>query len=226
MGAVLERGEESAAATAGVVKDLDEAIAGVERAAAHWGVRKDHLEGRFVASLLVAFRWLGRLIEAATSDLKEVVEGARAWSESERAGVREMNENALIALRHVKNSMKEMEIERDNAISRVAQGMGAALVSRTQQWLVMRETTHNRRVAMRQSFITSAVAVVLLFGGYQWWAWEDEPATEALARCVAAKVALASEGRWMCQINELLPRETRSLPKALKDFALVWWPFT
>ncbi len=43
---------------------------------------------------------------------------------------------------------------------------------------------------------------------------------------MTTKIALASEGRWKCQINELLPRETRSLPKALKDFALVWWPFT
>lgn len=218
--------EEPTEGTAAAVKDLDEAIKNVEIAAAHWGVRKDHVEGRFVAALLVTIRWLGRVIVAATNDLKEIVQGARAWAESERAGVREMNENALIALRLAKNSMREMEIERDNAISRVAQGMGAALVSRTQQWLVVRETAHNRRVAMRQALVTSAAAVALLFGGYQWRAWEDEPATEALARCVTTKIALASEGRWMCQINELLPRETRSLPKALKDFALVWWPFT
>ncbi|WOJ91744.1 hypothetical protein RZS28_18625 (plasmid) [Methylocapsa polymorpha] len=209
-----------------VVAQLREAAQALGKAAWRDGIESSGPLGIFVKSLTDFVVQFAEVLGRMDASMEAKISSLERASDGEVRKLKVLIEGGTKAVALAQVAVEQSKREQEKTVAEVAKNMGASLVSRTQQWLVVRETTHNRRVAMRQAFITSAVALGLLFGGYQWRAWEDEPATEALARCVTTKVALASEGRWMCQINELLPRETRSLPKTLKDFALDWWPFT
>ena len=60
--------------------ELERLVQQTEIAARDWGVRPDHLEGRFISALLSTLTWLGRLIQAATADLKAAAKENRTAS--------------------------------------------------------------------------------------------------------------------------------------------------
>jgi len=187
------------------VADLAGLVGETEKAARAWGVRPDHLEGRYVSALLGIVTWLARLVAAAAADLKAVIRAGQTLAETELATLRAANELAGSTIRQARAAQTNLEVQRETTMTRMVENLGPQLARGLKDWLVLREREHNRKMARRRAAITSAVVVALLAGGYGLRAWQDSDATTALARCVSTKIVSPTNGEAFCSLNTILP---------------------
>ncbi len=82
------------------LEEMDRLIADVETAAQDWGVRPDHLEGRFVAALVACMRHHGRLILGALTDIGVSARLGREAAAMELARLNKEAEAAQLADAH------------------------------------------------------------------------------------------------------------------------------
>ena len=85
------------------------------------------------------------------------------------------------------------EFEFDRSVARIAKELSMKLLHESQKWLVLKQTSRNRRDAWRLAGVVAAATLALFIGGYEVRAWQDGPATEAvlatqvgMAQCLAA----------------------------------------
>jgi hypothetical protein len=187
------------------VADLAGLVGETEKAARAWGVRPDHLEGRFVSALLGIVTWLARLVVAAAADLKAVTRAGQKLAETELATLKAANELAANTVRQARAAQTNIEVQRETLVARMVENIGPQLAGGVKDWLVLREREHNRKMARRRAAITSAVVVALVAGGYGLRAWQDTDATAALSRCVSTKIVSPTNGEAFCSLNTLLP---------------------
>jgi hypothetical protein len=187
------------------VADLAGLVGETEKAARAWGVRPDHLEGRFVSALLGIVTWLARLVVAAAADLKAVMRAGQKLSETELATLKAANELAANTVRQARAAQTNLEVQRETIATRLVENLGPQLARGLKDWLVLREREHNRKMARRRAAITSAVVVALVAGGYFSRAWQDTNATAALSRCISTKIVSPTNGEAFCSLNTLLP---------------------
>lgn len=188
------------------VADLAGLTGETEKAARAWGVRPDHLEGRFVSALLGIVTWLARLVAAAAADLKAVVHAGQKLAETELAALRAANELAANTIRQARAAQTNLEVQRETIATRMVENLGPQLARGLKDWLVLREREYNRKMARRRAAITSALVMVLIAGGYGLRAWQDTDAIAALSRCVSNKIVSPTNGEAFCSLNTLLPK--------------------
>jgi hypothetical protein len=200
----------SATAADRAVQELDDEIAAVLDAAADWGVRPDHLEGRFVTAWLNTVKWLGRLMSAAISDLKSVIQQSKAASDAEAERLRQLNRQALSVIETARAAQIHLEIQRETVVAKLLERIGPELSDGIKYWRVIKEKEYNRRSARRLAAGTVAIALFLILGSYFGRAWQDSDATEALARCSANLWVDPSSKRVFCDMTYLAPEASNS----------------
>jgi hypothetical protein len=211
-----EKGGHLDAPTSAAASDLEAVIKDVEKAARHWGVRPDHLEGRFVAALLTAMRWVSQGTLAGIADLRKTLDNAKALVDADLALVRATNDQAGFALKKAEAARALAEEERTRtddqakaAIRGVCEELGPQLIDRLKPWMVLRETDFNHKEKWRRFKKAAVMTLVMLGIGYGFRAWQDEAATLALGRCVSAARAAPAGGQLVCDVADLLPRVPR-----------------
>jgi hypothetical protein len=187
------------------IQALDVEIATVLAAAADWGVRPDHLEGRFVTAWLNTVKWLGRLVAATVADLKTVIEQSKTASDAEAERLRQLNRQALAVIETARVAQLNLELQRETVVARLLDRIGPELSDGIKHWRVIKERDYNRRSAYRLAAGAAVLAGALTGGGYFARAWEDRQATEALARCAANLVVASGSGRIFCDMTSLVP---------------------
>ena len=91
------------------------------------------------------------------------------------------------------------------------------LLDECQQWLVLKQTQHNRRDARRLAVGVAAAAIAVFVGGYAMAGWRQDKETNAeqavvaaVERCWKKPVTLHdSNGSAveMCRLQDLLPKQ-------------------
>lgn len=191
-----------------------------------WGVQPDHLEGRFVSALMMVIRALSGLVTAATTDVKEIIRGAKETAELEIARLKEANKLAVLTIR-------EAELAQEKIITSVSHGLVKNITAKTGEWLVIEETYIHRKRARIYAVKMTLAALALVGGsfvaGNQYRSWADEPALDMVARCVRTpyRVMVAGEAKsdLVCRMGTLAPRELQDVPDELKRVWLKLWPF-
>jgi len=213
-----------------VQTELEKSLKAVEAAAADWGVHSDHVEGRFVAALLMAIRTVGRSNIATLNDLKGLLQTAHESGNLELIKLRALMEGAdkvlAMAKKGAENALAvqvNIREQTKQTISALAQQMAGDLLDQTHGWLLIQQKARYRLGAWILAGVVSVSALAILMAGYEARAWQDAPATEALARCAATSfpVQIGSRAKLDrgCAVEELTPRSLTSIPESIRN----WW---
>ena len=73
------------------------------------------------------------------------------------------------------------------SVAKIAKDLSVKLLDECQQWLVLKQTQHNRRDARRLAVGVAAAALAVFVGGYATAGWRQDKETEA-ERAVAGAV--------------------------------------
>jgi hypothetical protein len=169
--------------------------------------------------------------------VEELCERAEAYSKLGEAeitklralqtGAQTIMDLAYDAVKTAEQAQNHTIAKTDEAISEFAASMGTKILSSSQNWLVLRQTDHNRRFAFKVGLVMSALALMLFISGFQVRAWQDAPATEALSRCVGANIWIQIPGKdrpsMACVLDELAPRELTGLSRSIRDLVTGWF---
>ena len=164
-------------------RELEEVVQRTEVAAREWGVRPDHLEGRFVSALLGCLTWLGRIMQATVADLKASSRETRAATEAELETLRTASKAALRVLQQAETALASSDVQRQMAVGKFVETIAPQMVKAVGEAVVIRERRYNQRVHWGRAAGISAVAGGLLLGGYVWGSWR--PDNTAIAGAIA-----------------------------------------
>ena len=163
--------------------DLDWHIKEVQGAAQDWGVQADAMEGRFVSALLAAIAASGQMNKATIEQVHRVVADAKAAGDIEVgrlkilfAGGNKAIELGRQAAETAVAAGQRAEQEFERSVAQIAKELSSRLVESSQQWLVLRQTSRNRRDAWILAVIVSIMAVGVFVGGYVARAYQDDVA--------------------------------------------------
>lgn len=201
-------GVETEAAKA--ARELEGVVRETEIAAREWGVRPDHLEGRFVSALLSTLTWLGRLIQAAAADLKASAKETRAASAAELETLRIANAAATKVLDQANTALTVAGIEQSKLIAQFVAVAAPQLIQAVGAAVVIRERRYNKKVQWGRAAGIASVALGLLGSGYVWGGWQsaDEAAgavaLERIRQCRATPVKDSRTGEAFCPLKHLL----------------------
>jgi hypothetical protein len=102
------------------------------------------------------------------------------------------------------------------SVAKIAKDLSVKLLDECQQWLVLKQTQHNRRDARRLAVGVAAAALAVFVGGYATAGWRQDKETDAERAVFAAvercwkKPVTAQEASGaaieMCRLQDLLPR--------------------
>jgi hypothetical protein len=194
--------------------EMAERIKDIEKAARDWGVRPDHIEGKFLAAWLNAARTLSRLVVGAESEVKEIIGGAKELAELELEKLRKYNMAAAMTIR-------QAEVAKEAVIANVTKGLSDRLIKDMGPWLVLKQTGYNLRQAWHLAGIVSVCAVLIAAAGYEFRAWEDAPLMAGFERCAARPLTgtLSGEKVPLCLLSDLAPRPAGAAAAGLKEWA-------
>jgi len=164
-------------------RELELVVQQTEVAARDWGVRPDHLEGRFVSALLGCLTWLGRIMQATVADLKASGQDARAAAAAELETLRNASKTALRVLQQAETALASSDVQRQMAVEKFVETIAPQIVKVVGSAVVIRERRYNWTVHWGRAAGIATVAGGLLFGGYVWGSWH--PGNAALAGAVA-----------------------------------------
>jgi hypothetical protein len=204
--------------------ELKDHIREVERAAADWGVHVDALEGRFIGALLAAIRESGRTNLAVLGDIEALLERARAAGEEELRRIGLMIEASQRTLSMAQKAAETSAASGERAervfnasVAKIAKHLSVKLLDECQQWLVLKQTQHNRRDARRLAVGVAAAALTVFVGGYAMAGWRRDKETEAeqavvaaVERCWKKPVILHDSNSGpveMCRLQDLVPKQ-------------------
>lgn len=209
--------------------DLEAHIQAVEKAARDWGMNVDELEGRFVSALLAAIAASGRSNIAGLSDIEKLLDGARAAGDVELRRLKILLDGGEQVLRMAEEGARAVvataqktQADYDLSVAKLGKEMAGKLLAETQKWLVLKQTSRNRRDAWRLAGWASAATLALFIGGYELRAWQDAAAAEAVvameqggAQCFAAPLWVSGangERRAACLFEQIFPKEPSPKP--------------
>jgi len=164
-------------------RELEQVVQQTEVAARDWGVRPDHLEGRFVSALLGCLTWLGRIMQATVADLKASGQDAKAAAAAELETLRNASKTALRVLQQAETALASSDVQRQMAVEKFVETIAPQIVKVVGSAVVIRERRYNWTVHWGRAAGIATVAGGLLFGGYVWGSWHPDNA--ALAGAVA-----------------------------------------
>lgn len=202
-------GVETEAAKA--AQKLADVVRQTEVAAREWGVRPDHLEGRFVSALMATLTWLGRLIQAAMTDLRASTQETRAASVIELEKLRLANEVSTKVLGQAKQALLGAEVEQRKLLGQVVAAAAPQLIAAIGAAVVIRERRYNTHLQWGRAAGIAALALALLGGGYVWGGWQSPSVTagavalERIRQCEADPVKDARTSEAFCPLRKLLP---------------------
>ena len=125
--------------------ELMEHIKEIETAAREWGIRPDHLEGRFVSAMAAAQAGLGRIAVAASKDALAVAGLVRAAADSEAERMRSSVAMVDTQLRRIDAEVRRAEIHRKDLETKTVASLTKAVAEKLKDVLVIRERRWNRR---------------------------------------------------------------------------------
>ncbi len=181
-------------------RELEEVVRQLEVAAREWGVRPDHLEGRFVSALLGTLTWLGRLMQATTADQKASAQEARVASATELEKLRVANEAANKVIGKASVALASTEVQHERVIGRFVETVAPQLVKAIGEAVVIRERSHNQRVQWGRAAGVAGLGLALVVGGH---VWGNQHATDVAAG------AIALERIRQCQAAPVLDARTK-----------------
>ena len=200
---------ETEAAKAAV--ELDRLVRQTEVAARDWGVRPDHLEGRFISALLSTLTWLGRLIQAAAADLKAAAKENRTAAAADFASLRKASATAIKLQEQAQTALAVTDVQVSKVVTRFVESVAPQIVKEISGAVVLRERQHNQHVLWGRAAGIAFGAIGLVLGGYLWAAWTPDPmlatgigALERIRQCQAAPIKEARTGEAFCTLKSLL----------------------
>ena len=207
--ALVGQAAETEAARA--ARELEEVVQRTEVAAREWGVRPDHLEGRFVSALLGCLTWLGRIMQATVSDLKASSKETRAAVETELETLRTASKAALRVLQQAETALASSDVQRQMAVGKFVETIAPQMVKVVGEAVVIRERRYNQRVHWGRAAGIATVAGSLLLGGYVWGSWRPDNtaiagaiALDRIRQCQAAPVRDDRTHEAYCPMKALL----------------------
>ena len=204
-------GQAAETEAARAARELEEVVQRTEVAAREWGVRPDHLEGRFVSALLGCLTWLGRIMQATVSDLKASSKETRAAVETELETLRTASKAALRVLQQAETALASSDVQRQMAVGKFVETIAPQMVKVVGEAVVIRERRYNQRVHWGRAAGIAAVAGGLLLGGYVWGSWHPDNtaiagaiALDRIRQCQAAPVRDDRTHEAFCPMKALL----------------------
>ncbi len=192
-------------------RELEQVVQQTEVAARDWGVRPDHLEGRFVSALLGCLTWLGRIMQATVADLKASGQDARAAAAAELETLRNASKAALRVLQQAETALASSDVQRQMAVEKFVETIAPQIVKVVGSAVVIRERRYNWTVHWGRAAGIATVAGGLLFGGYVWGSWHPDNAALAgavaldrIRRCEASPVRDDRTHEAFCPLKALL----------------------
>jgi len=192
-------------------RELEQVVRQTEVAARDWGVRPDHLEGRFVSALLGCLTWLGRIMQATVADLKASGQDARAATAAELETLRNASKTALRVLQQAETALASSDVQRQMAVEKFVETIAPQIVKVVGRAVVIRERRYNWTVHWGRAAGIATVAGGLLFGGYVWGSWHPDSAALAgavaldrIRRCEASPVRDDRTHDAFCPLKALL----------------------
>jgi hypothetical protein len=103
------------------------------------------------------------------------------------------------------------------SVAKIAKDLSVKLLDECQQWLVLKQTQHNRRAARRLAVGVAAAALAVFVAGYATAGWRQDKETDA-ERAVAGAVercwkkpVILQDARGapveMCRLQDLVPKQ-------------------
>jgi hypothetical protein len=102
-------------------------------------------------------------------------------------------------------------------VAKIAKDLSVKLLDECQQWLVLKQTQHNRRDARRLAVGVAAAALAVFVAGYSTAGWRQDKETDAERAVVAAvercwkKPVTLQDVRGapveMCRLQDLVPKQ-------------------
>lgn len=192
-------------------RELEQVVQQTEVAARDWGVRPDHLEGRFVSALLGCLTWLGRIMQATVADLKASGQDARAAAAAELETLRNASKAALRVLQQAETALASSDVQRQMAVEKFVETIAPQIVKVVGSAVVIRERRYNWTVHWGRAAGIATVAGGLLFGGYVWGSWRPDNtaiagaiALERIRQCQSAPVRDDRTHEAFCPMKALL----------------------
>jgi hypothetical protein len=197
--------------TAKAARELEEVVQQTEVAAREWGVRPDHLEGRFVSALLGCLTWLGRIMQATASDMKASAKDTKAAAVAELETLRTANKSALRVLQQAEIALASSDVQRQMAVERFVETIAPELVKAVGAAVVIRQRRYNWTVHWGRAAGIATVAGGLLLGGYVWGSWRPDNvaitgavALDRIRQCEASPVRDDRTHETFCPMKVLL----------------------
>jgi len=192
-------------------RELEQVVQQTEVAARDWGVRPDHLEGRFVSALLGCLTWLGRIMQATVADLKASGQDARTAAAAELETLRNASKTALRVLQQAETALASSDVQRQMAVEKFVETIAPQIVKVVGSAVVIRERRYNWTVHWGRAAGIATVAGGLLLGGYVWGSWHPDNAALAgavaldrIRRCEASPVRDDRTHDAFCPLKALL----------------------
>jgi len=183
-------------------EDFSAVLQRVEEASRAWNIQSDLPEGKFVAAMMGAIGWSGRVTQAAQAEFRAISKSARDAAELELARAREITKAANAALGQARNAMIGLEIERESVVGRIVQEAMPQVAVQLRTALVIREKAWNDGVKFRRLLAAGAITLGVFGCGYALRAWSDADAVAAqgaMLRCLARVVQ--AEGHVYCDVT-------------------------
>jgi len=191
--------------------ELERLVHQTEVAARDWGVRPDHLEGRFISALLSTLTWLGRLIQAAAADLKAAAKENRTASAADLEALRKASATAVKLQEQAQTALAVSDVQVSKVVTRFVDSVSPQIVKHISEAVVLRQRQLNQDALWGRAAGIAFVAIGLVLGGYLWAAWTPDPmvaaglgALERIRQCQAAPIKEARTGENFCTLKSLL----------------------
>ena len=190
--------------------ELDSIVRQAEVAAREWGVRPDHLEGRFISALLAAITWLGRLIQASAADQRASAKDNRIASAADLEKIRVASHTAEAVLNQAKTAYAGSEVQIERVVSRFVDSVAPQVSKAIAEAVVIRERDYNKQRQWGRAAAVGGLLLALVVGGNFWGSWQSGQvadgarALEKIKQCQAAPVKDTRTGNAFCLLKDLL----------------------
>lgn len=124
--------------------ELERLVHQTEVAARDWGVRPDHLEGRFISALLSTLTWLGRLIQAAAADLKAAAKENRTAAAADLEALRKASATAVKLQEQAQTALAVADVQVSKVVTRFVDSVSPQIVKHISEAVVLRERRRNQ----------------------------------------------------------------------------------
>jgi hypothetical protein len=190
--------------------ELRRAADEMEKSALNEGVDPESSLGVFVRAQKYALTKQAEMFEDFEKSLVVTVKTAQAAGASELEKLRIGLRQALELQEQAKQVVLVSQVKREDLVAQALHENWPQMVQALKPWLVWRENEFNYNEKWRTALIASVFMLFVGGGAYGLRAWQDGPATTALARCLSMNLKSSADGRRICYADQLAPSEASS----------------